>query len=130
MRIWLLLVCVLFGLGPPSAMALPETPQFRQVGVADGLPSSGITGLALDREGYLWISTRDGLARYDGVGYRIYRHQPGDAVGLPGNFVDTVFVDAGNRVWVGVEGKGLSVLDKDRRAFRHFNRATHAADHQ
>ena len=125
MRIWHLLVCVLFLLGPPSVRALPETPQFRQVGVADGLPSSGITGLALDREGYLWISTRDGLARYDGVGYRIYRHQPGVAGTLPGNFVQTVFVDAGNRVWVGVEGKGLSVLDADRRGFRQFSRATH-----
>ena len=44
---------------------------------------------------------------------------------LPGNFVQTVFVDAGNRVWVGVEGKGLSVLDADRRGFRQFSRATH-----
>ena len=75
-----------------------------------------MTGLALDREGYLWISTRDGLARYDGVGYRVYRHVPGDAGALPGNFVQTVFVDRGNRVWVGVEGQGLSVLDRGAHA--------------
>ncbi|MBC7655970.1 MAG: response regulator [Frankiaceae bacterium] len=103
---------------------LPETPQFRPVGVADGLPSSSTTALALDRDGYLWISTRDGLARYDGVGYKIYQHIPGDAAALPGNFVQTVFVDAANRVWVSVEGQGLSVMDTQRRGFRHFNQAT------
>ena len=107
------------------ASAALETPQFRQIGVADGLPSSGITGLALDRDGYLWISTRDGLARYDGVAYTLFRHDPGDSAALPGNFVQTVFVDPGNRVWVGVEGQGLSVLDADRHGFRRFNQASH-----
>lgn len=123
-RIWIVVVCASFLFASPSVWAAPETPQFRQVGVADGLPSSGITGLALDRDGYLWISTRDGLARYDGVGYRIFRHTPGDAAALPGNFAQTVFVDAGNRIWVGVEGQGLSVLDADRRSFRQFSHAT------
>lgn len=104
--------------------ALPETPQFRPVGVTDGLPSSSTTALALDHDGYLWISTRDGLARYDGVGYKVYQHVPGDATALPGNFVQTVFVDAGNRVWASVEGQGLSVLDAARKGFRHFNQAS------
>ena len=124
MRSLAVVVCLLCLFAPSPAVAAPETPQFRQVGVADGLPSSGITGLALDRDGYLWISTRDGLARYDGVGYTIYRHVPGDPGALPGNFVQTVFVDAGNRVWVGVEGHGLCVLDAKRRSFRQFNQAT------
>jgi ligand-binding sensor domain-containing protein/CheY-like chemotaxis protein len=114
----------LLSFAPSPASAVPETPQFRQVGVADGLPSSGVTGLALDRDGYLWISTRDGLARYDGVAYTLYRHAPGDAGALPGNFVQTVFVDSRNRVWVGVEGQGLSVLDADRQDFRQFNQRT------
>jgi signal transduction histidine kinase/CheY-like chemotaxis protein/streptogramin lyase len=122
MRNGFVLVCLWLGLAVSApAPAAPELPMFRQVGVGDGLPSSGLTGLALDRDGYLWIATRDGLARYDGVGYRIFRHVPGDPDALPGNFMQTVFVDAGNRVWVGVEGQGLSVLDAGRRQFRHFN---------
>ena len=120
MRSWTVFACLLcFWLSP--AFAQLEKPQFRQVGVADGLPSSAMTGLALDRDGYLWISTRDGLARYDGVGYSVYRHAPGDSSALPGNFVQTVFVDRDNRVWAGVEGRGLSVLDAGRKGFRHLN---------
>lgn len=117
-------VCALLLCAAPALQAAPELPKFRSVGVADGLPSSGTTGLALDRDGYLWVSTRDGLARYDGVSYRVFRHEPGHAQALPGNFVQTVFVDAGNRVWASVEGKGLSMLDASRRRFRHFNQAT------
>ncbi len=107
-----------------SVPAAPEPPPFRQLGVADGLPSSGLTGLALDRDGYLWIATRDGLARFDGVGYTVYRHVPGDAAALPGNFVQTVFVDSGNRVWVGIEGHGLCALDRGRRAFRCMSQSS------
>jgi signal transduction histidine kinase/streptogramin lyase/ActR/RegA family two-component response regulator len=114
-------------LGPVLAHAastVPEQPLFRQVGVADGLPSNGGTALALDRDGFLWIGTRDGLARYDGVGYRIYRYAPGDDNGLPGNYISALWVGADNRVWVGIEGGGLSVLDAGRERFHHYRPET------
>ena len=114
---------------PAIARTLPETPQFRHIGVADGLPSSSTTALALDRDGYLWIATRDGLARYDGVGYTVYRYAPGDPSALPGNAIRTVFVDSRDRVWVGVEGQGLAVLGADRRGFRRIRRANTPALH-
>ncbi|HMB42430.1 MAG TPA: two-component regulator propeller domain-containing protein, partial [Luteimonas sp.] len=87
------------------------------------MPSSGTTALARDRDGYLWIGTKDGLARYDGVGFRIYRHNPGDSSALPGNNVQALHVDAQNRLWVGVEGQGLSVMSADRDGFRQISRA-------
>ena len=43
---------------------------------------------------------------------------------LPGNFVQTVFVDSRNRVWVGIEGQGLCVLGIERRGFRCFKQST------
>ena len=105
----------------------PETPRPRLLGVADGLPSSNINGLARDRDGYLWLATSDGLARYDGVEVRTWRHDPGAPGSLPGNYVTAVHVDAHDRVWVAVEGRGLSVLDRPRANFAHYRRATHAA---
>ena len=125
MRIRALLAGVLCLVLPGVALAAPEPPAFQVFGVADGLPSNRLTGLALDREGYLWIATRDGLARFDGVGYTVYRHVPGQAGTLPGNFVQTVFVDSRDRVWVGIEGKGLCVLDRQRRVFTRISQASH-----
>jgi len=98
-------------------------PQPRQIGVLDGLPSNRVNALAEDRQGYLWIATRDGLARYDGVGFRIWRIEDG----LGDNFVWTVHVDAQDRVWAGTRRGGLSMLDADRATFTYYNRGTHPA---
>ncbi|MFP7722088.1 hybrid sensor histidine kinase/response regulator [Lysobacter sp. A3-1-A15] len=104
----------------------PDAPRPRILGVADGLPSSNVNGLARDREGYLWLATSDGLARYDGVEVRTWRHDPEIPGSLPGNYVTAVHVDTHDRVWVAIEGRGLSVLDRDRQGFSHHRRGTHA----
>ena len=105
--------------------AVPERPRFRIVGAAQGLPSTEIKALARDHDGYLWIATADGLARYDGVGMRVWRYDPADPQGLPGNNVQDLMVGADNRIWLAVEGGGISVLDAQRRAFSHYRKATH-----
>lgn len=127
MRKWAgLLLAAAWGCTAPAAWAaLPESPRLRVIGVADGLPSSAVLGLAQDRAGYLWIATTDGLARYDGVGMRVWRHVPGDPAALPGNYIAAVHVDGDDRVWVAVEGRGLSMLDARREGFRHYRKAAH-----
>ena len=116
----LLLAAWLGCCAPLAQAAVPEMPRLRVIGVADGLPSSNVNGMAQDRAGYLWVATADGLARYDGVDVRVWRHVPGDAASLPGNYVAAVHVDGDDRVWVAVEGRGLSVLDPPHRGFLHY----------
>ena len=97
---------------------LPETPQPQQLTVADGLPSNRINDIAEDAFGYLWIATSDGLARYDGIAFQVWRV----GQGLRDNNVWAVHVDAHNRVWVGTSNAGLAMLDADRAAFRYYDR--------
>ncbi len=99
---------------------LHSTPLFRKFGVADGLPSSSIHALAEDHEGFIWIATVDGLARYDGTGFRLFRHDAGDASSIAGDDVTTIFVDRDDRIWCGLESHGLDVLDASRKRFTHF----------
>ena len=113
----LLLGICLAACGPVHA-GLPETPQPQQLTVADGLPSNRINDIAEDAFGYLWIATSDGLARYDGMTFRVWRV----GQGLRDNNVWAVHVDPLNRVWVGTSNAGLAMLDVDRREFRYYDR--------
>ena len=71
---------------------VPEVPRFRTIGVAEGLPATGVNAIVRDHAGYVWIATADGLARYDGVGFRIWRNEPGNPQSLPGNTVQALNV--------------------------------------
>jgi ligand-binding sensor domain-containing protein len=106
--------------GRPVHAGLPETPQPQQLTVVDGLPSNRINDIAEDASGYLWIATSDGLARYDGIEFRVWRV----GQGLRDNTIWAVHVDARNRVWVGTGNAGLAMLDTRREAFRYYDRSS------
>ena len=114
------LMGLLLACGAVARAQVPATPQPRQLQVVDGLPSTGINAFAEDHLGYLWLASRDGLARYDGRNYRIWHAEDG----LGDNLVWSLHVDAQNRLWVGTQNAGLAMLSADRRSFRHFNQSS------
>jgi len=105
---------------PADDAQLYTTPYFQALGVTAGMPSSRIYKTVQDRDGYLWFGTQDGLARYDGVGFRVYRHDPKNPDSLGGNAVTTLFVDRDDRIWCGGDESGLNVLDARRDRFVHY----------
>ena len=115
---WMLAGCLAAG---TAWAGLPETPRPQQLTVADGLSSNRINAVAEDASGYLWIATSDGLVRYDGIGYRVWRV----GQGLRDNYIWTVHVDGQNRVWIGTRHAGLAMFDADRQRFVYYDRATH-----
>lgn len=100
----------------PVTGAGQREPRFIRFGVEQGL-SSTINDLAIDRQGYVWVATGDGLARYDGTSFRYWRRVVGDPVSLPDNEVTLVHVDSADRVWAAT-WFALSVLDADHRVPR------------
>ncbi|MDV3515566.1 two-component regulator propeller domain-containing protein [Stenotrophomonas sp. C1657] len=113
-----LLMLLLCCLVPAAAQPVPPSP--RQVTVFDGLPSNTVNRMAEDRYGYLWIATNDGLARYDGRNYRIWRSEDG----LRDNRIWSVLVDARNELWIGTENAGLVRMSADRRQLRFYDRSS------
>ncbi len=104
--------------GPVPALPL-ASPPFSTLTVADGLPSSIVYKTVQDREGFIWIGTQDGLARYDGLGFEVYRHDPADPASLPTNDISSLLVDSKGRLWVGGEATGLNRFEPGR-GFRHW----------
>ncbi|SBV50421.1 histidine kinase/response regulator hybrid protein [Xanthomonas bromi] len=107
-----------------------ETPRMRRFGTAENLPSRMVLALAQDRQGYVWAATSDGMARYDGIGMQVWQHDPHVASSLPGNEVETLFVDDRDRVWVGINGSPPSMLDATRTIVTTFPDVGTACDAQ
>lgn len=110
-------LALLLALLAPPLLALPETPLFHSFGPEQGLPSSKVSSLAQDRDGYLWIGTSDGLTRFDGERFEVWQHAPERTGSLPANAIQALLVDSRNRLWVGTAGGGLAVLDAARGTF-------------
>ena len=113
------LLLVLLTFLPATVLAF-QTPRMKRYVPADGLPSRQVVQLAQDGRGFVWAATPDGLVRIDSQGLRVWQHAPGSPGSLPGNDVEALAVDAGNRVWMGINGKGLVRLDADGTGVHRF----------
>ncbi|HET9835728.1 MAG TPA: two-component regulator propeller domain-containing protein [Rhodanobacteraceae bacterium] len=103
-----------------TELAPPLHPSFRHYGVLDGLPSDAAYTVTQDHSGYIWIGTRDGLARFDAKEFRIFRHDAADPDSLAANDVSALWVDHQGRVWAGGEGNGLNLYRPETGGFAHW----------
>ena len=93
---WLLLLFIHTGLLAQQ----PLYSNFQKFDVDNGLPQNLVTGITQDADGFIWVNTKDGLARYDGKEFLTFRHQPGDSNSLSSNTTDGLFKDSQNNLWV------------------------------
>ncbi|MEM0962928.1 MAG: two-component regulator propeller domain-containing protein [Bacteroidota bacterium] len=91
--------------------AAPVADRFTHIGVNDGLSQSSVTSIAQDRDGFMWFGTDDGLNRYDGVSFVVYRHIAGDSTSLLSSRIMDLHEDRHGTLWVGTQG-GLQRLDR------------------
>lgn len=83
----------------------------------DGLSSNIVNAILKDRFGWMWFATEDGLNRFDGNKFTIYRHKANDSSSLPVNDVTSLFEDKAGNLWVGTNGGFLSLYDRKKDAF-------------
>lgn len=77
----------------------------------EGLPAEVVYEVVQDRQGFTWIGTDDGLARYDGQSFRVFRYNPEDNNSLADNSVTALTLsNDSSRLWIGTF-QGLSVID-------------------
>ena len=91
--------------------------RFETYSTADGLPGSTVKCVAQDGQGYIWIGTFDGLARYDGFKFNVFRHEEGDSATLLNSHVEAL-CSCGDKVFVGTTN-GLDCISLSTRKVYH-----------
>jgi signal transduction histidine kinase/ligand-binding sensor domain-containing protein len=88
--------------------------------VNNGLSQNSITCIFRDKQGIVWIGTQDGLNRFDGYRFRVYKHDARDTNSISDQFVLSIQEDGGNNLIVGTRN-GLNLFDKRKEIFYNIS---------
>ena len=93
---------------------------FEHISLEQGLSQSSVYAIAQDSLGFLWFGTQDGLDRYDGYSFKIFRNNPRDSTSVSYNYISRLMVDREGSLWVGTLGGGVSVYDQTTGRFAQY----------
>jgi len=68
--------------------------------IENGLSQTSVLCIIQDSRGFLWIGTQDGLNRFDGYTFKIYKNNPADSLSLSNNYINGLFEDSEGFIWV------------------------------
>lgn len=108
-----------FGVFSYSQDKLPPKLKFNFIRVEDGLPNNIINSIVQDSLGFIWIGTNDGLCRYDGENYKIFRQSLNDKNSVSNNFIQSLFVDSKGDLWI-MTDQGLNKYDIKKELFKTY----------
>ncbi|MDP4150920.1 MAG: two-component regulator propeller domain-containing protein [Bacteroidota bacterium] len=94
--------------------------KFEHLGTAAGLSQSNAICILEDSRGFMWFGTRDGLNRYDGYQFTVYKNDALDNKSLGNNFIMSMVEDDKGFIWVGTWGGGLDRYDRRTNEFTHY----------
>jgi signal transduction histidine kinase/CheY-like chemotaxis protein/ligand-binding sensor domain-containing protein len=93
---------------------------FDRLGTANGLSELNPSCILQDSRGFIWIGTADGLNRYDGYKFKIYRNDVKDAATISNNYIQDLAEDKNGDIWVATVGGGLNKYDRKANRFYRY----------
>ena len=88
----------------------------KHINIASGLSNNSVASIYQDQNGYMWFGTFDGLNRYDGNDFKIYRHIHTDPNSIQGNAISCIEGDFENNLWIGTTA-GPVIFNAERSSF-------------
>ncbi len=107
-------------LRPTTLPAQQNDLVFKHLSIEHGLSQTIVNAMAQDRRGFMWFVTEDGLNRFDGYTFEVFKHNAADAASLAHNEIKCVFEDRAGILWVGSFYRGLERFDPATKRFSHF----------
>jgi signal transduction histidine kinase/DNA-binding response OmpR family regulator/ligand-binding sensor domain-containing protein len=93
-------------------MAAQTAGTYETISIAQGLSQGMVFDILQDREGFIWVATKNGLNRYDGYDFKVFTNDPYNPYTLSSNTIIKLFEDSKGRIWACTDNAGLNVYDK------------------
>ncbi|MEO5594719.1 MAG: two-component regulator propeller domain-containing protein [Chitinophagaceae bacterium] len=99
-----------------NTLCASDQPNITYLGIEQGLSNNSVTCSFQDHKGFIWFGTYDGLNRYDGYDFRVFRNRLHDTTSLPNNRVAVITEDFAKTIWVGTRS-GAAKYDEVTSSF-------------
>lgn len=118
-RVWIFsLIFVLF-----TTPTIAKQFYFKKYQVEKGLSHNTVWSILQDSYGFMWFGTTDGLNRFDGQRFIVYRNDIQDPNSIGNNYVQTLFEDSDKNIWIGTNS-GIYIYNRKDDNFSHFKKKT------
>ncbi|MEP2023910.1 MAG: two-component regulator propeller domain-containing protein [Reichenbachiella sp.] len=104
-----------------SFACLGQNRSSKFISIKAELSQNTVASIVQDHNGFLWIGTRNGLNRYDGINMTSYEYDGSDTTSLSNDYIRLVFEDSDNQLWVGTMGGGICLYNEDLDSFERFH---------
>ncbi len=96
---------------------------FVNYSISDGLSQSVVNCVFQDSKGYIWLGTQNGLDRFDGRNFKLFRFNPADSNSISNNWIYAISEDLNGNLWIGTKG-GLHKYDRNQNTFERIQYET------
>ncbi len=90
----------------------------------EGLPQAFVPAIVQDRQGFMWVATRDGLCRYDGYSFKVFQPDPDGRASLSSTGLEKLILDQRGRIWIVTEQGDIDIFDPLTEKFINFSHRT------
>lgn len=105
---------------PVPHLAAGQHLRFETISLEEGLSQSTVFCMLQDRQGFMWFGTEDGLNRYDGYNFTVYKHDPEDPHSISSNWIQVLLEDEAGMLWIGTSDRGLNRYDEKLDQFANY----------
>jgi len=112
-----------------SVFAQKSSAHFEHLSVEDGLSQSTVTCILQDRQGFLWLGTTNGLNKYDGYSFQVFKLDLNDSNSLSSSHITAIFEDKSGQIWIGTTS-GLNKFDPELDRFTRYPVPTNSISSQ
>jgi signal transduction histidine kinase/ligand-binding sensor domain-containing protein/DNA-binding response OmpR family regulator len=114
-----LIICLILILGFNSPNNFAQSITFNHLTVENGLSNNVVNTVIQDQIGFMWFATEDGLNRYDGYGFKIFRHDPENSNSISDNSIWALSEDRQGNIWIGTKAGVLDKYNPKTEKFTH-----------